>query len=164
MPVRVRSKSVAVTTVGHQFSSKRTVVSTAKEDPPRRLFGLSRVRSFVRSFGADERSSITNSPVASSAAPFLALGIADRGRAKQRRADRPRSEGNRSAGRSVGRSAGVAATSCHAIAFPLKVALFSSVAGRALFSLSLAPSFFPSRARAGAMSCCGQAFSRCHEG
>ena len=90
----------------------------AMEEP---ILRVSVYRAFVRSFGADERSSITNSVVVSSSAPFFALRPEQSG-------PRPRSEGSRSA---------LLAASCHAIAFPVKVALFSSRWSCPSLSLSL---------------------------
>ena len=76
------------------------------------------------SFGANEMSRITNSDVVSSAtslfsAPFSPLATGEA--AQCRLQGGPRSEGNRWVGRSS------SLRSCHAIAFPLKVALFSNV-------------------------------------
>ena len=121
-----------------------------------------RVRSFVRSLGADERSSITNSAAVSPAAPFLAHSRPDQSRASGARwARADRGPKGIASGR---RSVGVAASSCHAIAFLLKVAIFSTVSSLvAPFSLSLSVPLSFLLTRAGAISCCGQAFSRTHE-
>ena len=98
------------------------IAQRAMEDPTSaQTFNL------LCSFGANEMSRITNSNVVSSAtslfsAPFSPLAT---GEAAQYRAAR----GPKGIGGSVGRSIVVAAvvSSCHAIAFPLKVALFSNV-------------------------------------
>ena len=149
MPV---SRFVAFVTIhASTFESRRTVA------PVRRrgfydVFGWlvrrvpSFVRSFVHSFGADERSSITNSVVVSSAAaPFLALCRRSRGGPTDR-----------------GPKGIVAAASVRVRASVVSCYRFSAES-RALFSLSpLSLSF--ARARAGCTSCCGKAFSQHLEG
>ena len=106
-----------------------------------------RVRSFVRSLGADERSSITNSAAVSPAAPFLAHSRPDQSRASGARwARADRGPKGIASGRSVGRCRCLV-VSCYRFSAESRDIFHRLVAGRALFSLSFGPSFFPSHAR-----------------